>query len=84
MFYGIIISLYYFDNKTHNTPHIHAKYQDDEAVFSIETGQLIEGTLPAKKQKMVEVWMDIHREDLLADWDLAISGQALFKIDPLK
>ncbi len=26
MFYGIIIYMYYFDNKMHNLPHIHAKY----------------------------------------------------------
>jgi hypothetical protein len=35
MFYGIIISMYYFDNKQHKTPHIHVKYQGEEAVFSI-------------------------------------------------
>lgn len=27
MFYGIIISLYFYDNERHNVPHIHAKYQ---------------------------------------------------------
>ncbi len=26
MFYGIIISLYFFDNKEHKAPHIHVKY----------------------------------------------------------
>jgi hypothetical protein len=30
-----IISMYYFDNKQHKTPHIHVKYQGEEAVFSI-------------------------------------------------
>lgn len=33
MFYGIIISMYFFDNKQHHLPHIHVKYQDDEAVI---------------------------------------------------
>ena len=28
MFYGIIVSLYYVDNKQHHMPHIHAKYQE--------------------------------------------------------
>lgn len=32
MFYGIIISIYYLDNKRHNIPHIHIKYQEKEAV----------------------------------------------------
>ena len=35
MFYGIIISLYFFDNERHNLPHIHAKYQGQDASFSI-------------------------------------------------
>ncbi len=35
MFYGIIVYLYFVDNKQHNEPHIHVKYQENEAVFSI-------------------------------------------------
>ena len=42
MFYGIIISMYYLDNKQHSLPHIHVKYQDEEAVVSIIDGQLLE------------------------------------------
>jgi len=38
MFYGIIISMYYFDNRKHHTPHIHVKYQDQEAVIAIPRG----------------------------------------------
>jgi len=45
MFYGIIISMYYLDNKQHKQPHIHVKYQDEEAVISIFDGQLLEGSL---------------------------------------
>ncbi len=41
MFYGIIISMYYLDNKQHNLPHIHVKYQDEEVVLSIIDGVLI-------------------------------------------
>ena len=32
MFYGIIIRMYYADNKQHHVPHIHAEYGDDKAV----------------------------------------------------
>jgi hypothetical protein len=35
MFYGIIIRMYYADNKQHHVPHIHAEYGDDKAVLSI-------------------------------------------------
>jgi len=84
MFYGIIISMYYLDNKQHNLPHIHVRYQDEEAVISIIDGQLLEGTLKANKMKLVLAWIEIHNDELIADWQLAISGETIFKIDPLK
>ncbi len=43
MFYGLIISMYYLDNKRHHLPHIHVKYQEMEAVFSINNGEILEG-----------------------------------------
>jgi hypothetical protein len=33
---------------------------------------------------MVQVWIDLHREELLADWDLTSEGVEPFRIDPLK
>ncbi|MEO5572381.1 MAG: DUF4160 domain-containing protein [Bacteroidia bacterium] len=84
MFYGLIISMYYLDNRRHNLPHIHVKYQDSEAVFTIPEGNLLEGELKPNKRKLVEAWIEIHREELMADWDLAINGKTIFKIDPLK
>ncbi len=84
MFYGIIISMYYLDNKQHNLPHIHVKYQDEEAVISIIDGQLLEGSLKTNKMKLVQAWIEIHHDELIADWSLAITGETIFKIDPLK
>ncbi|MGR0482762.1 MAG: DUF4160 domain-containing protein [Candidatus Electronema sp. V4] len=59
-------------------------YQDSEAVLSVPEGELIEGSLPSSKMKLVLAWMEIHRDELLADWKLAADGQQIFKIDPLK
>jgi hypothetical protein len=84
MFYGIIISIYFFDNKRHKMPHIHVKYQEDEAVFSIPEGEMIEGDIKKNKKRLVQAWIEIHQEDLMADWELAVNGQEIFKIDPLK
>lgn len=50
----------------------------------IPAGNLIEGELKPNKRKLVEAWIEIHREELMADWDLAINGNMIFKIDPLK
>ena len=84
MFYGIIISMYYMDNKQHNLPHIHVKYQGEEAVISISEGELLDGSLKINKMKLVQAWIEIHKDELLADWELAINGETIFKIDPLK
>jgi hypothetical protein len=45
---------------------------------------MIEGDLPKNKIKLTVAWMEIHKEDLMADWELAITGQPVFKIEPLK
>jgi hypothetical protein len=84
MFYGIIILMFFFDNKKHHLPHIHAQYAEHEAIIAIESGEVLEGSLPNPKMKLVQAWIEIHREDLLANWKLAVEGQQLFKIDPLR
>ncbi len=84
MFYGIIVSMYFFDNRQHKTPHIHIKYQEFEAVFSILDGEMIAGDLPKKKLRIVQAWMFIHQDELIADWELASTGKDIFKIEPLK
>ncbi len=84
MFYGIIISIYYLDNKKHNTPHIHVKFQDFEAVISIPDGRLMEGNLPTNKMKLLLAWIEIHSDELMANWELASKGESVFKIEPLK
>lgn len=84
MFYGVIVMMYYFDNRRHNMPHIHVKYGDEEAVISIPDGTVIEGVIRANKLKLVQAWVEIHQESLMADWDLAINGQEVFKIEPLR
>jgi hypothetical protein len=83
MFYGLVIYMYAKDNQKHHTPHIHAEYQNDEAVFSILDGKLLEGKLPNKKIQLVKAWIIINHEDLMANWILAMKGNTLFKIKPL-
>jgi hypothetical protein len=84
MFYGIIIYMYYFDDKMHNLAHIHAKYQENEAVVQIPEGNVFEGNLPSNKLKLVQAWIEIHKEELMANWGLAKNGEQVFKIEGLK
>jgi hypothetical protein len=84
MFYGIIVSMYFMDDRRHHRPHVHVRYQDDEAVIAIPEGELLEGALPRGKLKLVLAWIEIHADDLMADWQLAVEGQQPFKIEPLR
>jgi hypothetical protein len=84
MFYGIVVLMYFFDDKRHKMPHIHAQYGEEEAVVSIPEGNVLAGTLPPAKLKLVLAWIEIHKDELLANWRLATEGQQVFNIDPLK
>lgn len=84
MFYGIVICLYFYDDERHKLPHIHARYQGQEASFSILDGAQLGGEIPVAKARLVQAWIEIHRESLLADWELAVNGQTPFAIDPLR
>jgi len=84
MFYGIIVSLYFIDNRQHKSPHVHVRYQEHEAVIGIPEGDLLEGFLPPAKMRLVSAWIEIHRDELMADWQLALTGQDPYKIEPLK
>ena len=83
MFFGIIIRMYREINGPHNTPHIHAEYQGQEMVISLD-GEILEGSLPSKKTKLVLAWIEIHHEELVANWQLLSEGEEYFKIDPLR
>lgn len=83
MFFGIIIRMYMEVGGKYNLPHIHAEYGDFEAVFDLD-GNKLEGELPKKKERLVEAWIDIHREDLLTNWKLLQGGEQFFKIAPLQ
>ena len=84
MFYGVVIYLYFFDDERHKLPHIHAKFQGSEASFSILDGAVLVGEIPPAKVRLVQAWIEIHRDELVADWDLAVNGLPPFPIDPLR
>jgi hypothetical protein len=80
-FYGIIISIYYND---HDPPHFHAKYGEMRGCFSLPNLELIEGKLPRRVISLVLEWAFEHRQELLNNWNLAVSKKPLNKINPLE
>ena len=83
MFFGIIIRMYYAP-KEHNPPHIHVYYQDYKAIVNILNCELMEGELPTRQVRLVLAWVEIHTEELIADWNLCQNGEKPFSIEPLK
>uniref|UniRef100_A0A832M5I0 DUF4160 domain-containing protein n=1 Tax=Oscillatoriales cyanobacterium SpSt-402 TaxID=2282168 RepID=A0A832M5I0_9CYAN len=68
----------------HHQPHFHAYYQNDSAVFSIETLEIIGGGLSTKERRLVEAWAELHRGELLENWERLQSGNLPLKIAPLR
>ncbi|HEY5041410.1 MAG TPA: DUF4160 domain-containing protein [Verrucomicrobiae bacterium] len=82
-FFGIIIRMYVEAGEPHHTPHFHAYYQDEVAVYGIEPVDLISGSLPRRQQRMVEAWAKLHQAELLADWRRLQAGQSPLPVQPL-
>ena len=79
-FFGIIVRMFYNE---HNPPHFHAEYQGKKAEFDLQ-GNITNGGLNSTTAtRLVREWIDLHRQELEDDWNLARSGRELKKIDPL-
>lgn len=82
-FFDIIVRMYRERGGKHNVPHIHAEYSGNEVVVALN-GTILEGSIPKPKMKLLDAWMEIHREDLEANWKLLSNGEQFFRIDPLR
>ena len=79
-FYGIVIYMYIAD---HNPPHFHIWYDDYKATMTITDGIVI-GSLPRRAIKMVYEWLDLHKEELMENWERLSNRESANKIEPLK
>ena len=80
-FFGVVIAMYFSD---HNPPHFHAEYAGDEAEFSINTLEILQGGLPRRARALVVEWASLHRRELLANWERARQHLPLEDIEPLE
>lgn len=84
MFYGILVSMYVLDTQKHSLPHIHIRYAEFKAVIEIPSGNLLDGDLPGKQMKLLQAWIALHSDELMADWVMATAGETPYKIEPLR
>ena len=80
-FFGIIITM---NANDHNPPHIHAKYQDEQAIFDIQSGEILRGKFSERAARLVQDWIQLHSVELMVDCNLATKNQLVFPITPLK
>lgn len=79
-FYGITIQMFF---KEHGRPHFHARHGSQVAVFNVESFERIRGELPQRAERFVREWADLHRDELLRNWEQARAGKPLAPIEPL-
>ncbi len=80
-FFGIKILMYWDE---HNPPHFHAEYGDFKAIVSIQDAVVIKGALPVKQLKLALAWCEIHKDELMKNWESGKVNGKISKIDPLK
>lgn len=69
--------------KEHGVAHFHARYAGQVAVFTIESFECVRGELPQRAERLVREWADLHRDELMRNWELARAGKPLEPIEPL-
>jgi hypothetical protein len=79
-FCGIVIVMY---ANEHGVPHFHAIYQEFEISVEIESG-IVEGRFPPKELRFVQMWLELHRDELLENWASLTAHRPAKKIAPLK
>jgi hypothetical protein len=82
-FYGLVIRMYHDENR-HHTAHLRASYAETEAVFDIATGEIIAGQMPTSQRRLVQAWIELHSDELHANWQLLRAGEQPVRIRGLQ
>ncbi|MEH2402439.1 DUF4160 domain-containing protein [Nostoc sp.] len=80
-FFGMIVTMYYND---HPPPHFHVRYNQQKAIISIETLEILEGKLSSRAFKLILEWATLHQNELMENWELARDNQILNSVLPLE
>ena len=80
LFYGIKIMMYFND---HHPPHFHAKYADFVAIINILDCTVMKSALPKRQLKLVLAWAELHKDELMQNWELVKNSKEPMEIRPL-
>lgn len=81
-FFGIIVRMQYEVGGKHNSPHVHAEYQGLEISIDFD-GNVLAGSFAKKQLKVLQAWMEVHKDELEANWKVYQEEGTWFKIDPV-
>ncbi len=82
-FYGILIYIYKEIGGHHNEPHIHIKYNEYEMSITYD-GVILDGKLPRKQEKLVLAWIELHKDEIKAAWNVYNDNGEIIKIKGLE
>ena len=80
-FYGITIYMFFED---HNPPHFHVYYDGSSALVSILDGTILKGSLPPQAKRLVKKWLELHRNELIENWNRLSNSESILSIKPLR
>ena len=83
-FFGIVIRMFVEAGGPHHLLHFHAYYQEHVGIYAIETIERIAGSLPRGQERLVLAWAELHRNELLSNWEALQEGRPPAKIEPLR
>jgi hypothetical protein len=83
-FFGIVVRMFVEAGAPHHRPHFHAYYQGGVGVFAVDDIEIIGGSLPARQARLVTAWAEIHRRELIENWETLQAGRHPYRIDPLR
>jgi len=79
-FYGIIIRMFFNE---HNPPHFHAEYGEYKIVVDLND-EVVKGFMPKRALKLIFEWLELHKDELIANWERCQNEDIPKKIKPLK
>lgn len=69
--------------REHGPPHFHASYGEYNIVVSILDG-VVSGSFPRRALRLVLEWFELHKSELIENWELAQGRKPLKRIAPLE
>ena len=79
----MIIKMVFLYNVKHHKPHVHVYYGEYEASVGID-GEILSGSLPVKKLKLLQAWLILREDELFNAWNNAVKGMPFNDIKPLE